>query len=237
MRALTTSCVFALVVAACSDDSHQTNTPVESPTPATTAAVHKDADSPTQITRPAARPASAKEWKSLQDYVSAEWTIAHKEGLAHEALMASMSKAYRHQDVDGVADAMELYRSTLNKLAEQSDKLIAPDIANEDTQRYLEAATGALAASDLVEMTKTAALLGGFNGTRKQPTDEEIERLTQEENMEMLKAVLAFQLVYQNYGYTLDDIDVSTYRIKPKAKPSAIATLVERFDTIKTASN
>lgn len=230
MKKIVLLCVVAMSVTACNDsttsattDSRSadaprigsSNLPLATPTPASPATALSAESTP----RVAAKPASAKEWAQIQSAASAIWSLADRQGQAHDRLMASLRKSAENLDEREMAKALLRYQFTLQDLQKAVDTLELPEVSNEETQGYLVDARTYLGEEIRLEAQKNQSLIHGMGGG-EQLSDEDMASQNMAVNEQSVKCLHALNRLYWAYGYDSSDID-EKFRIKKTAKPSA----------------
>jgi hypothetical protein len=225
----TTFCAMACVIAtlaACDDQPP----PKVAPTAAVPASAVQTADvtpsTPASApeTQVSAKPASAAEWRTIQNFVTSVWAIDQKQSLAHDQEMDAMKRAYRHQDIDAIERALQTYQTALDQLGPKIDAIEVPEVSNPETERYMNNALEGLAVSSSLESQKNALLIGQLDGTHAQVPQSDIDDLNRQINAETVKSFHSLCRVYWNYGYQMSDLEEKTFHLKKGARPSPSAT-------------
>lgn len=171
--------------------------------------------------QPAAKPASPKEWAQIQSLTNSLWAASMKQSRAHDQLTRSLRVAAENFDIEGTAKALFRYQFALEDSKKAIAAISAPEVANDDTARFIDDAFSGLETGTRLELEKNEALIQGMRGNQ-QPSDDWLAHQNRLVNEQTVRFVMALHRIYFNYGYESTDIDDQTFKVKKGAVPKAI---------------
>ncbi|VVE84961.1 hypothetical protein [Pandoraea sputorum] len=169
--------------------------------------------------RPAAKFASAAERSSIEKFTSDVWKLVREQDKAHNTLLATQKQAVSKGDASAFASSLLAYQTSLKGIATRLDNLTMPEVADKDTDKFMNLAIGNARDAIEFEMDKNIAIAEMLSGRRDLPESEIAARNSKVNGTNAL-AVLYLNRIYWNYGYETDDIDEKSFTLKKSAKPS-----------------
>lgn len=222
-RALSVTLLTTALLAACgkSDEPHQAATPAPpvAQTAEGTPAPRREETPSGIIKRPAAK-ATPDEWRAIQAFTKRVWGLATKQQNAYDLMRKKQMAALENGNAGAIALAIVRYREALQSVGQALDETSAPDVADENTARYMDAALTHYTLALTAEQRKIQGIIDSAIDGRDVPKSES-DGHTREANGNSALTVLNLNRIYWNHGYDSNDIDGRTFTPKKGAKPSA----------------
>ena len=178
--------------------------------------------------RLAAVPTNDAEWASVQKFVQDTWLIASRQGQAQEELKKVVAALGSKGDLNGVHAGFVAHMSKLEELLTGLDGLQTPKVDNEDTARFVAEAAESINATLVLEMEQTDWFIKGWDQPGQAPPENVIVSSNADINRNTAHLLRSLHKIYWNYGYTDNDIDERTFKLKPGAKPKPTVTFDQR---------
>jgi hypothetical protein len=170
--------------------------------------------------RPAAVPASAKEWSDIQQFARRIWAIATSVGDAQKKVRTATTVAANKLDLIGVRDAELRHLVQIDRARAALERTNIPKVANPDGQAFAAKAYNSLKEVILLERRQTETVIKSLNNPEETPPEQELAGMTREINVKTGFTVISLHRLYWNYGYQDDDFDEKTFSLKRSARPS-----------------
>jgi len=169
--------------------------------------------------RPAAKPSSAAEWAAIQKFVESTWLVASSQAEAQTQLKKTIGRLAPKADLDGVEAAFVAHMSHLESALVALDDVQMPKVANADTEKFIADASEGVNATLVLEMEQTNWFIKGWDESSRTPPEEVVVSINNDINRNAALLVLSLHRIYWNYGYSDDDIDERTFKLKTNAIP------------------
>lgn len=210
------SCILALTFSGCgqTDQAPEKSRPEERSTPTTTS------DAALQV-RPAAVPASAKEWSDIQKFIHHIWAIATNVGQAQKKLEVANTAFANKLDLNGIRNAEARHLVELDKARATLDRTYVPKVADRDGAAFVLKAYNNLKDLIMLERHQTEVVINALDNPDEMPPEQELGDMTRNINIKTGMTVMSLHRLYWTYGYKDKDFDEKNYSLKKGAKPSA----------------
>lgn len=169
--------------------------------------------------RPAAKPSSAAEWVAIQKFVESTWLVASSQAQAQTQLKNTVARLVPKADLSRVEAAFIAHMSHLENALTALDGVQMPKVANSDTEKFIADASEAVNAMLVLEMEQTNWFIKGWDESNRTPPEEVVVSINNDINRNAAFLVLSLHRIYWNYGYSDDDIDERTLKLKVNAMP------------------
>lgn len=177
--------------------------------------------------RPAAIPASEKEWADIQAFIRANWTAALAQEEACNKMLEVQKTALKSKDPMSVIMSSTItYHDQVLKLHISISKLKRPDASNADTAKFLERMAEHFNKSFSLEAEQSGLVISSMIKSDGAGFDEGMKKRKADIEKHRVLAVTYLQRIFWNYGYYGDDISAETMSLRPGAKPKPMV----RFD-------
>lgn len=222
-RALSMTLLAATLLAACGKGDEPRQAVTQAPPVAQTAegtSAHRLEDAPRGIAKRSAAKATPEEWRAIQAFTKRIWGLTTKQQNAYDLMRKKQMAALENGNAGAIALAIIRYRDALWSVAQTLDETSAPDVADENTARYMDAVLTHYTLAMAAEQRKFQGIIDSAIDGQAGPTSES-DSDTREVNGNRALTVLNLNRIYWNYGYDSNDIDGRTFTPKKGAKPSA----------------
>jgi len=169
--------------------------------------------------RPSAKPSSVAEWAAVQKFVESTWLVASRQAQAQEMLKKTVARLAPKADLHGVDAAFVTHMSHLEDALTALDGVHTPEVANTDTEKFIADASEAVNAMLVLEMEQTNWFIKGWDESSRTPPEEVVISINNDINRNSAFLVLSLHRIYWNYGYSDEDIDERTLKLKVNAMP------------------
>jgi hypothetical protein len=226
MRIILLCVVFTALCACSKEKTNESRIGIDVVTQKTPIAPQPSTLKSTPKDRPAAKPTDVKEWREIQSFTNSLWQISRKNSKAREILDDSIRGDNATLDLPWPQFQIEhaKYKADLEAGYELIQAIRVPDVANDDTKRFMNEAIEALTLANRLELEKTNGILMDLDSMKYVP-EEWSNRFDKDVNKNGQRFVSSLDRIFLNYGYSVDDISGATFSIKPNVKPKSTISL------------